>query len=150
MEKFCPICGAFYQEDLTCQSVFDQFLALEFSNPAYGAVHFLTVSCYMIQHGRYSDIALIWIEKQLRDYFETGISADQIRLQAGKEASQEIRDWKVNRQPGEPEQAKIAWTVTILDVALEYQDAESYIKQIEKWARATLDEMQPLIRKTAA
>lgn len=57
----CPECGATWLEDSTCQSVFDEFLVLEYSDPAYGEVHFLTVVCFMIQHGRYSDEALVWI-----------------------------------------------------------------------------------------
>ncbi|QYR19267.1 hypothetical protein KZ483_15075 [Paenibacillus sp. sptzw28] len=28
-------------------------LALEFSDPGYGRVHFLTVACFIIQHNRY-------------------------------------------------------------------------------------------------
>ena len=43
----CPECGA---ADNLCQSRFDEFLVLEFTDPGYGAVHHLTVTAYMLQH----------------------------------------------------------------------------------------------------
>ena len=55
MTKICPLCGAKWKNSLTCQEMFDEFLALEFSDAAYGKVHLLTVTCFMTQHQRYSD-----------------------------------------------------------------------------------------------
>ncbi len=141
----CPDCGAIFTEGLTCESVFDQFLVLEFSNPAYGAVHMLTVACFMIQHGRYSPQGLAWIAGALRDHLELGISSQEIRSEAVKTVDPAIRDWKVTRRPGDPPQAKVAWSMSILDVALNYEDAASYCEWVKRWARITLDEMQPLL-----
>jgi hypothetical protein len=59
MPDTCPDCGATWDADRTCQSVFDEFLVLEFADAGYGAMHMLTVACYMIQHGRYSDAGLV-------------------------------------------------------------------------------------------
>jgi len=147
MPNTCPECGAIYHDELTCEEVFNQFLALEFSDPRYGAVHFLTVACYMIQHGRYSDEGLVWIAQRLRDYLERGIPADQIARQAAKETGQGQRDWKVNRRPGDPPQKKVAWSMTIAEVVEQYQDAEAYCAAITQWARITLQEMQPLVSR---
>lgn len=47
MSMDCPECGA---EEAACESRFHECLALEFQNPAYGAVHHLTVTAYMLQH----------------------------------------------------------------------------------------------------
>jgi hypothetical protein len=148
MPNTCPECGAIYADDLTCQSVFEEFLALEFTDPKYGAVHMLTIASYMIQHGRYTDEALIWIEARLRDYLEKGIAIEEIREQAGKGTDQAQRAWKVTRRPGDPPQAKIAWSLTIMDVVSKYQDAESYCESVKQWARATLQEMKPLVHPT--
>jgi hypothetical protein len=49
MPHCCPECGSRLNDGITCQSILESFLALEFSDPAYGAVHFLTASCFMIQ-----------------------------------------------------------------------------------------------------
>jgi hypothetical protein len=64
LRETCPNCGAHYKNNLNCQSVFNEFLALEFTDPDYGVVHMLTVVCYMIQHGQYTDEALVWIDKK--------------------------------------------------------------------------------------
>jgi hypothetical protein len=64
LRQTCPNCGARYKNNLNYQSVFNEFLALEFTDPDYGVVHMLTVVCYMIQHGQYTDEALVWIDKK--------------------------------------------------------------------------------------
>ncbi len=141
MPGTCLECGAILGEESSCQEIFDQFLVLEFSDPAYGAVHFLTVACFMIQHGRYSDEGLAWIAEKLREYLEDGVSIDQIRRQAAQEAGPSRRSWKVMRQASSPPLPKIAWSMTIADVARQYRDAESYCALIQQWARVTVKEM---------
>jgi hypothetical protein len=147
MSGICPECGAVLNGDDTCQTIFDSFLVLEFTDPAYGMVHMLTVACFMIQHGRCSDEALRWIEQKLRANLEEGISTERIRQQAYLEADQEVRNWKVNRQLSEPLLPKVAWSVTIADVASNAQDAESYCDWVKRWGRATLQEMKPLLAR---
>ncbi|QYR21043.1 hypothetical protein KZ483_25495 [Paenibacillus sp. sptzw28] len=34
MSESCAVCGAVHIEESTCQSIFDEFLALEFSDPS--------------------------------------------------------------------------------------------------------------------
>lgn len=146
-EQTCPECGAILQGNLTCESVFNEFLNLELTSAAYGQVHLLTVACYMIQHGRYTDEALLWIEKRLRDYLEKGLPVERIRQQAAYETSQNQRTWKATRRPDDPPQAYIPWSMTIIDVAAQYRDPDSYRQLVEEWARRTLSEMQPLISR---
>ncbi len=81
-------------------------LVLEFTDPGFGAVHMLSVACFMIQHGRYSDDALVWIDQKLRADLEDGISAEQIRKEMNWETSQARRAWKVTRPPGAPPSLK--------------------------------------------
>lgn len=145
MPDACTSCGAAHQDDRTCQSVFEEFLALEFTDAGYGAVHFLTVACYMVQHGQYSDEGLGWISGRLRDHLEGGVPVERIRRQAAGEVGQGQRGWKVTRRPGDPPQAKIAWSMTIMDVAAGTRDAASYRALVTKWARVTLREMQPIL-----
>jgi hypothetical protein len=142
MPDICPECGALLNENESCQSIFDEFLGLEFSDPAYGAVHFLTVACFMIQHGRYSDEALAWIEGQLRAYLYEGAPPEHIRRQAARETSQSMRTWKVSRPAGAPPLPRVAWSMTIADVAGRYRDAESYRDLVRQWAHSTLQEMK--------
>jgi hypothetical protein len=145
MPNTCPDCGADPMGDATCQSIFDSFLALEITDPEYGQVHMLTVACFLIQHNRYSDEALIWIEHNLRALLEGGLSTEQIRRQQAKEVDQNVRTWKVVRQPGAKPLPKIAWSMTVADVASNYHDAQSYCELIRQWVATTLREMHPLI-----
>jgi hypothetical protein len=140
----CPECGAKLNDNTTCEEMFNSLLALEFNDPAYGQVHMLTLACYMIQHGRYSDEALAWIEEQLRANLEDGISSEQIRRHAARETSPGKRSWKVTRRPGAKPLPKVAWSMTIADIAGHYQDAAGYCGLIKQWARTTLKEMKPL------
>lgn len=137
----CPECRSILPEGETCQSLFDQFLVLEFTDPGYGAVHFLTVACFMVQHGRYSGAGREWIKDKLRAYLEEGRTIEQIRADAGQSASQDRRDFKITRQPGDPPPPVIAWSMTIADVAQQFEGPESYRELIVQWARVTLKEM---------
>lgn len=142
MNNICSLCGAATDIDLTCQDIFDEFLALEFSNPAYGKVHMLTVSCFMIQHQRYSDPALQWIQQTLRNVLENGVDPSEIRLQMTSDVDQGKRDWKIERQPAERELPPIKWSITIADVYQHKDNPIDYCIWVENWARATLNEMK--------
>src|SRR5687768_2028141 len=93
----CPVCGAAWPEGASCQATFDELLVLEFTDPGYGAVHFLTVACFMIQHQRYSDEGLRWIQSQLRGYLEKGLTIAQVHKSALRTTSEPNRKWKVVR-----------------------------------------------------
>jgi hypothetical protein len=116
---------------------------LEFTDPAFGAVHMLTVACFMIQHRCYSDEGLVWIAQKLRDTLERGVTPDEIRRQSGIETGHGTRTWKVNRQPGERVLPKIQWSMTIADVASNYQNAATYCELVKEWANKTAREMKP-------
>lgn len=145
MATICPECGDALKDASSCQEIFDSFLAMEFSDPTYGKVHMLTVACFMIQHGRYSDASLVWIEQQLREHLENDKPIEQIRQDAARSASQASRKEKILRYPGAPNLPAIHWSMRIGTVASHYHDAESYCQLVQQWARATLAEMQPWI-----
>lgn len=143
----CPQCGVQYRNGVTCEDAFNQMLALEFADEAFGRVHFLTVACYMIQHGFYSSSALDWIGERLQEYLQEQLPVSRIRQQAAHRVDDALREWKVLRQPNDPVQSKIAWSMTIQDVVNDYQNAAEYVDQVQGWAARTLDEMQPLLKK---
>jgi len=143
MQPTCPECGGLLGPDSNCQEIFESFLTLEFSEPAYGEVHMLTVACYMIQHGRYSAAALHWIAERLREHLHTGLPVSQIRRQSAPDAQQARRSWHVLRGPADPPPPAIDWSIHISDVAAHFKDAASYRELIRKWAETTLAEMQP-------
>lgn len=138
----CPECGAVISGDRSCQNLFDEFLALEFTDAGFGQVHFLTVAAFMVQHKRYSDEALVWIEQKLRDYLEKGLSTEEIRDQAGRDADQTKRSWKVGRRQTEKNLPDVNWKKRITDVKFSEGDSEAYRREITAWAKSTLDDMQ--------
>ena len=141
MTSNCPTCGASWENNPSCQEIFDEFLALEFSNLAYGKVHMLTVACFMIQHQRYSDKALVWIQRNLCAVLENGTSPSDIRHQMTSDVEQGKRTWKIERQPDEPALPHIEWSITIADIYAHKDDPADYCAWVEKWARTTLKEL---------
>lgn len=141
MSAPCPACGAVLPADTNCDWVFGAFLEKDYADPGYGAVHVLTVATFMIQHGRYSDEALEHMQPLLRDFLAGRLSQEQMRRQLGKSANQANRPWKVTRPDGAPPLPRIAWSLTIADVARQAVDAESYRAAIKQWARSTLAQL---------
>ncbi len=141
MPECCPECGAVLPAGSTCQTIFDELQMLEFSDPAYFRVHFLSVACFMIQHGRYSDEALAWIQEKIHIYLDRQLTNQQLRQLIANETSNATHLWKVTRQPDAPPLPKVAWTMTIIDVAQNMRDAESYCEQVKQWAYTTLQQM---------
>ncbi len=142
MPETCPTCGASLPDGNDCQSLFDSFLALEFTDPAYGQVHFLTVACYMIQHNRYSDEALLWMAEKLRAHLEDGLPVQLIRQQASQESAPDRRNWKIPRPAGAPPPPKVDWQMTIADVAANYRDAASYCDLVRQWVGSILQTLR--------
>jgi hypothetical protein len=140
----CAKCGAVLTEGKACQSIFDEFMAFEFTDPGYGRVHFLTVACYMVQHGGYSDEAYVWMQSAFRNYLEEGYTTEMIRRNAARESG---RIEGIRRPEDATTLPKVHWSMTIADVAARMHDAESYCKLVEQWGHATLQEMGPLVTK---
>lgn len=143
MPGTCPECGASLATEASCQEIFEAFLALEFTNPEYGRVHMLTVACFMIQHGRYSDEALLGIAVTLCANLEEGVSADLLRAGTAPVVRSDRRGWKITRRPGDRPLPRVAWSLTIADGATYYADPASYCEWVQGWARAVLVEMTP-------
>ncbi len=137
----CPKCGAEWIDGRDCDTIFSEFLNLEFTDAGYGAVHFLTVACTMIQHDRTSDEALTWITGMLRTYFEQNLTDQQLRAFAQRSVQQQNRTWKVGRAADAPPLPRIVWQKTIADVDRNQHDAASYREQVKEWARLTLEQM---------
>ncbi len=132
----CPECGA-----IDCQSRFDEFLALEFSDMGYGAVHNLTVATYMIQHSSKLSIEGWLYERDLlREFIVEKKSPSLIRQQVKGSVDSGKRTFKFKSKDGKPVINKSTWTKTILDVRAE--NAEIYCADVSEWARSVLEEVQ--------
>jgi hypothetical protein len=94
----------------------------------------------MIQHGRYSDEALAWIQEKMQIYLDRQLTNQQLRQLIGNEMSSATRTWKVVRPLDAAALPKIAWSMTIVDIVKSAQDPEQYCEQVKQWARTILQQ----------
>jgi uncharacterized protein DUF5946 len=136
----CHECGA--PENL-CQSRFDEFLVLEFTDPDYGIVHNLTVTTYMLQHSsKLTREGWLYERDLLRDFIIEKKSPSFIRKQNKDLVDSGKRKFKIKSTTGLPVIDKSTWTKTILNVRTE--NAEVYCKDIDAWARSVLKEAEAI------
>ncbi|MFN8412883.1 MAG: DUF5946 family protein [Anaerolineales bacterium] len=134
----CPECGA---ADSLCQTRFDEFLALEFSDMGYGEVHNLTVATYMLQHSsKLSREGWLYERELLREFIVEKKSPSLIRQQVKDSVDSGKRTFKFKSKDGKPVINKTSWTKTILNVRAE--NVEVYCADINVWAQAVLEESQ--------
>jgi hypothetical protein len=136
----CPECGA---PDNLCQTRFDEFLVLEFTDPAYGMVHNLTVATYMLQHSsKMTREGWLYERGLLRDFIVERKSPAVIRKQIRDYVDSGKRTFKFKSKTAVPVINKSIWTKTILDVRTE--NAEVYCEDIQAWARSALEEAEAI------
>ena len=136
----CPECGA---PDQLCQTRFDEFLVLEFTDAGYGAVHHLTVTAFMVQHSsRMTREGWLYERALLREFLVENKSPAFIRKQIKDTVDSGKRTFKFKSKDGIPVIKKSTWTKTILDVRTE--DTEVYCQDITKWARSVLEEAEAI------
>lgn len=132
----CPECGA---PDRLCQIRFDEFLALEFTDPGYGAVHNLTVATYMLQHSsKLTREGWLHERELLRAFVIENKSPAMIRKQIKDTVDSGRRTFTIKSKNGIPVIDRTTWTKTILDVRTE--TAEMYCEDVRAWARSVLEE----------
>ena len=132
----CPECGA---PDSLCQTRFDEFLVLEFTDPGYGAVHHLTVATYMLQHSsRMTREGWLHERELLREFLVENKPPAYIRRQNKDLVDSGKRKFKIKSRDGVPVIDKSSWSKTILDVRTE--NAEVYCEDINAWAKSVLEE----------
>jgi hypothetical protein len=132
----CPECGA---SDNLCQTRFDEFLILEFTDAGYGAVHHLTVAAFMVQHSsRMTGEGWMYERELLREFLIENKPPALIRKRMKDTVDSGKRTFKIKSKTGRPVIDKTTWRKTILDVREE--NAEVYREDVVAWARSVLDE----------
>lgn len=136
----CPECGA---AEILCQTRFDEFLALEFTDAGYGAVHHLTVAAYMVQHSsKLTREGWLHERELLKEFLVENKPPAFIRKQNRDLVDSGKRTFKIKSQDGQPVINKISWTKTILDIRIE--NAEAYCADVTAWAMAVLEDAQEI------
>ena len=136
----CPECGAV---ETLCQTRFDEFLVLEFTDAGYGAVHHLTVTAYMIQHSsKLTREGWLHERELLREFLVENKPPAFIRKQNRDLVDSGKRTFKIKSRDGKPVIDKISWIKTILDIRSE--NAEAYCADVTAWAMAVLEDAQEI------
>ena len=136
----CPECGA---PDTLCQTRFDDFLVLEFTDAGYGAVHHLTVATFMVQHSsRMTREGWMYERDLLREFLVENKPPQLVRKQIKDSVDSGKRTFKFKSKTGAPVINKTTWTRTILDVRAE--DAAIYREDLNAWARSVLEDAEGL------
>jgi hypothetical protein len=134
----CPECGA---PAIACQARFDEFLAREFSDPDYGAVHHLTVGAFMLQHSsRLSREGWLYERGVLRKFLTAGKSPADVIKEMKRFVDSGKRNFNISSRNSKPVIDKSTWSKTISDVDAENPGA--YCRDITAWARSVLGEAE--------
>lgn len=130
----CPGCGT---AELQCEARFHRFLALEYSDSAYGAVHHLTVATYMLQHSsKLTAEGWLFERDLLKRFLEMGASPSEVRRKIASDVDSGRRAFKIKSDDARPLFDRPAWKRTIMDVR--HEGPQDYCSDITDWARATL------------
>lgn len=136
----CPECGA---PETLCQSRFDEFLVLEFTDAGYGAVHHLTVAAYMVQHSsKMTREGWLFERGLLREFLVENKPPAFIRKQNKDIVDSGKRDFKIKSRDGQRIISQSKWTKTILDVRTD--NAEVYCADVTSWAKAVLEDAEKI------
>jgi hypothetical protein len=132
----CPECGA---PDQLCQTRFDEFLVLEFTDAGYGAVHHLTVAAFMVQHSsRMTREGWLFERELLREFLVENKPPSYIRKQNKDRVDSGKRTFKIKSRDGKRIIEKSTWKKTILDVRTE--NSEVYCEDITSWTSSVLED----------
>ena len=136
----CPECGA---PDNLCQTRFDEFLVLEFTDAGHGAVHHLTVATFMVQHSsKLTREGWLHERELLREFLIENKPPAFIRKQNKDLVDSGKRKFKIKSRDSLPVITKTTWTKTILDVRTE--NAEVYCEDVNAWARSVLEDAEEI------
>lgn len=132
----CPQCGAVFATGETCQDYFDTCQLKEIEQPAYYAVHHLSVPCYMLQHNLYARDGWLEVRKLLGKFVYDGWTPAMARRHYRVAADSRHRTWRFTKGSRLPGVEDIAWSCTIAGVKL--TTAEIYCADVRHWAESIL------------
>lgn len=134
----CPDCNA-----ENCEEQFHRFLALEYTDMRYGAVHHLTVAAYMLQHpGRLSEDGWYAMRQTLTGFLVHGQNPAEQLSQMTRRMDSGARSWSLSKGPRKSLPSPFTWSLTI--TAVDASDPVQYCADIEAWARSVLTDAQKL------
>lgn len=132
----CPQCGAALNPGETCRERFDAAQLIEVVDPAYYAVHHLSVPCYMLQHNFYSRRGWLAVRRLLDEFLNQGLTPQAARKRDAAKMDSGKRTWSITKGPKLPGVGDVRWSFTISNVRTD--TAENYCAGVRRWAEAVL------------
>ncbi|MBI3942354.1 MAG: hypothetical protein HY326_05020 [Chloroflexi bacterium] len=144
----CSLCGGEFPSAEQCGERFDACMDLEFENPAaFGAVHHLSVACYMLQHNAYSRDVWLEARKMIAQFVQENVTPAEIRKRNRSGLDSRQRKWSITKGAKLAEFDTIVWSRTIADVRLD--NPTVYCADVELWAQSILADTQVLVRSVS-
>ncbi len=110
----CSECGAPRVMGLSCWEQLGALIAWEGSDPELLAEHFLTVTCYNLQHpAQFTDAALANLRAAMMDRLDKGVAVEELRRRAARRFEGKTR---VLKPASERRPVLREWGMTIADV----------------------------------
>ena len=134
----CPECGGKFAAEETCTDRYHACMALELTDPDYGAVHHFTVPAYMLQHpSQLSADGWQAMVQILHEFLVDGVSPVRMR----QLLQQPMQNKSFSMVKGAPAaQPDWNWAKTIMDVRLD--DPTIYCADVRAWAEAVHHDIQ--------
>lgn len=133
----CPECGGRLVDGLACQEMFHTLLAWEWQDSELLAMHFHTVSSYLLQHpASLTDEAVSGLRSAFARVLNGEIATEQVRADASSAYDGATR---VRRHARDVRPVLRTWSMTVADVYACGQDGAA--GRVQAWAQAIQSEL---------
>lgn len=144
----CPQCGAPLAGGETCHDRHTAGQLKELANPAYWAVHHLSVPCWHLQHDGYSREGWLAAYRLLIRFLRTAAGPGSIHRGSRPAPGGDRSAASLTRGPRLPGAEAIRWSMTVAEVGLE--SAEGYCADIRRWAESIVADAAPVVAAAEA
>ncbi len=134
----CPQCGAEVPDGSQCADRFWEGQLLEGDDPAYYAVHHLSVPAYYLQHNMYSRQGWLAVHKLLSEFVFNGLTPQQAREKHKRDFDSHNREFSIVRGEKLPGVEQVMWSWTMANVRL--GSAEQYCQDVRRWAQQVCED----------
>lgn len=138
-DGFCAECGAKEEDGLSCAEQFGILLSWEQDNPGLYALHFWTVSCYMLQHpSHFTEDGYALTRKLFCDAYDLNWETSYI-LKKNREATTN-KTFKITNPVPAAERVRTLtkWDMTVSDVY--HAGKDDAIEHVLRWKKAVRDQ----------
>jgi hypothetical protein len=139
----CTQCSAKVPDGAQCADRFWEGQILEGDDPAYYAVHHLSVPAYYLQHNMYSREGWLTMHKLLGEFVYDGLTPQGARQKYKHEVDSGRRTFSIVRGERLPGVEQITWGFTIAGVRLD--TAAHYCEDVRRWARQVYEDAAALV-----